>query len=257
MDYQSLHGVHLGLTFWEKTSGTWINVATIVLGTTCGVILHNSLPKRIQQIITQGLGLFTLFLGLTMASSMLKVNVGKIDGILLGLLAIVIGGIGGELMQIEAKLEALGNLLKRTFRGGGQFTEGFVAASLLFGVGPMAIVGCLNNGLSGNANLLTVKSVMDGLASIAFSSSYGIGVGFSSLPILLYQGGLSLAAGLFSQTLVDPNQNPIVQLVAGVGGLIVMGIGINLLEIRKINVSAFLPALFIAPLILTIAARIG
>jgi uncharacterized protein len=247
----------LGLTFWQKTSGTWINVVAIILGTACGVALHNSLPKRIQQIITQGLGLFTLFLGLTMAGSMLKVNVGKIDGILLGLCAIVGGGISGELLQLEARLESLGDRLKRIFRGGGQFTEGFVAASLLFGVGPMAIVGCLNNGLSGNANLLTVKSVMDGLAAIAFSSSYGIGVGFSSLLILLYQGSLSLAAGLFSQTLTDPNQNPTVQLVAGVGGLIVMGIGINLLEIRKINVSAFLPALFIAPIVLAIATWIS
>jgi uncharacterized protein len=245
------------LTLWQKTSGTWINVATILVGTSLGLLLKQSLPKNIQQVITQGLGLFVVFLGITMANSMVKVQIGKADGVILALLAIVMGGIVGELLQIEQRLNQLGDWLKQQTGNGGQFTEGFVAASLLFCVGPMAILGCLNNGLSGNNNLLTIKSILDGFASIAFASSYGIGVGFSALPILIYQGSLSLLASFFAQSLANPQQHPIVLLISGVGGLMVSGIGINLLEIKTIRVASFLPALLIAPLLYTIAAWIG
>jgi uncharacterized protein len=163
----------------------------------------------------------------------------------------------GEWLNLEGRLVQLGDWLKAKFRGGGRFTEGFVATSLLFCVGPMAIVGCLNNGLAGDSALLTVKAVMDGVASIVFSSIYGIGVGFSALPILIYQGSLSLAAGILSTTLIDPAHDPRVLLIAGVGGLMVMGIGLNLLEIQKIRVSAFLPALAIAPILFFLAQRIS
>lgn len=237
------------LSIWAKTNGTWLNALTIMIGSTIGVLGRNRLSSALQQIITQGLGLFTIFLGLTMAGRMLQVRVGRVDGIILVLCAIVLGGLLGELLQVETQLQWLGNWLKRRFRGGGRFAEGFVAASLLFGVGPMAILGCLNNGLSGNADLLTVKSIMDGLAAIAFSSIYGIGVGFSALPIVIYQGGLSIAAGTLSTTLSDPASDPRVLLVSGVGGLMVFGIGLNLLELQKIRVSSFLPALAIAPLL--------
>jgi uncharacterized membrane protein YqgA involved in biofilm formation len=121
----------------------------------------------------------------------------------------------------------------------------------------MAIVGCLNNGLSGNDDLLTVKAVMDGVASIVFSSIYGVGVGCSALSILIYQGALSLAAGILSTTLADPARDPQVLLISGVGGLMVVGIGLNLLEIQKIRVSAFLPALAIAPILFFLAQRIS
>jgi hypothetical protein len=241
------------LNFWTKTSGTWINVFTILGGTSIGILGRNQLSNTIQQVITQGLGLFTLFLGMTMASSMLKVQAGRADGVILALLAIVLGGVLGEMLRLEMRLQRVGDWLKDRFRGGGRFTEGFVAASLLFGVGPMAIVGCLNNGLSGNNELLTVKAIMDGLASIAFSSIYGMGVGFSALPILIYQGGLSLAAGTLATTLSDPANDPQVLLVSGVGGLMVLGIGINLLEIQKIRVSSFLPALVIVLLLFRLA----
>jgi uncharacterized protein len=244
----------LSLDFWQRTSGTWINVATILGGTAIGLSLKQNLPKNIQQIITQSLGLFTLFLGTTMASSMLKVKVGHSDGVILGLLAIVLGGILGELLQIEQQLQQLGDWLKTKTRSGGRFTEGFVAASLLFCVGPMAIVGGLDNGLTGDNRVLTIKSVMDGLASIAFGSSYGIGVGFSALPILFYQGGLSLAASLLTQFTPTPANHPMVWLISGVGGLMVIGIGINLLEIRTIRVGSLLPALLAAPLLYAIAA---
>jgi uncharacterized protein len=247
----------LTLTVLEKTSGTWINVALIWLGTGIGLLLRGNLPARMQQVITQGLGLFTVFLGTTLAASLLKVQAGRMDGVILGLLALVGGGLLGEGWQVEMHLTRLGEALKRRVKGGGRFTEGFVVASLLFGIGPMAIVGCLNNGLSGNNSLLTVKSVMDGLASIPFSSTYGMGVGFSSLSILLYQGSLSLAAGLLAQVLSDPVNHPGTLLISGVGGLIVMGIGCNLLEIAQIRVASFLPALLLAPLLVAIAMRLG
>ncbi|KAM3090519.1 DUF554 domain-containing protein [Phormidesmis sp. 146-35] len=247
----------LTLTLWDKTSGTWINVVTVILGTTIGLFARGSLPTRMQRIITQGLGLLTVFLGITMANSLLKVQVGRVDGVILGLLAIVLGGLLGEWGRIEAQLQKLGNLLRDLFKGGGSFTEGFVAASLLFCIGPLAILGSLKNGLSGDNTLLSIKSAMDGLASIAFSSSYGIGVGFSAIALLIYQGGLSLFAGLLSQVLPDPVNAPQVLLTSGVGGLMILGLGLNLLEVTTLSIAAFLPALVLAPLFYTIAQRLG
>ena len=181
----------------------------------------------------------------------------SILGTILGLLSIVFGGILGELLQIEFRLTQLGDWLKQRVKGGGRFTEGFVATSLLFCVGPMAILGCLNNGLNGDPGILTVKAVMDGLAAIAFTSTYGIGVGFSSLMILMYQGSLSLMASSLAQVLPNPSSDPSVALISGVGGLMVMGIGCNLLELVHIRVSSFLPALFLAPILFTIAKTLS
>lgn len=237
------------LDFWAKTSGTWINVGTVVIGTILGLLLQGRLPSRMQQIITQGLGLITLFVGFQMANSLNKAQAGAIAGVILALLAIAIGGLLGEWWQLEAKLTAVGDWLKRRVRGGGQFTDGFVAASLLFCVGPMTLIGSLNNGLTGDNTLLTLKATMDGLAAIALTSSFGIGAGFSTLVILVYQGGLSLAAGLLAQALPDPATDPRVLLITGVGGLMVVGIALNLLEVAKIRVASFLPALAIAPFI--------
>ena len=249
-----IHPATLGL--WDKTSGTWINVAAILIGSGLGLVLKDSLPNRMQRVITQGLGLLTLFLGVTMASNLLKVRIGAIDGVIIGLFAIVIGGLLGEWWQLETRLHSIGNRLKRIVKGGGSFTEGFVAASLLFCIGPMAIVGSLNNGLAGNNALLSIKSAMDGLAAIALSSSYGVGVVFSILPIVVYQGGLSIAAGLLAQSLPDPTTNPAVLLTSGVGGLIVMGLGLNLLEIARLSIAAFLPGLLLAPLLCAIIDRL-
>lgn len=245
------------LSIWDKTSGTWINVATVLVGSALGLILKDSLPTRMQRIITQGLGLLTLFLGVTMASSLLKVKIGVIDGVIIGLFAIVIGGLLGEWWQLETRLHTIGDRIKRMVKGGGSFTEGLVAASLLFCVGPMTIVGSLNNGLAGNNTLLSIKAAMDGLASIALSSSYGIGVAFSILPIVIYQGGLSIAAGLLAQSLPDPTTAPSVLLTSGVGGLIVMGLGLNLLEIARLSIAAFLPGLLLAPLLCAIIERLA
>lgn len=210
-----------------------------------------------QQIITQGLGLITLFVGFSMAGSVNQVNVGQIDGVILALLAVVLGGLLGEWWRLEQRLEALGNWLKRRFKGKGSFTEGFMAASLLFCVGPMTLIGSLNNGLTGDNTLLLLKAVMDGLASVALTSSFGIGVGFSVLIVLIYQGGVSLAAGLLAQSLPDPATSPVVLLVTAVGGLMILGLGLNLLEVARVRVASLLPALLLAPLLIWIAARTG
>jgi uncharacterized protein len=247
----------MNLDFWAKTSGTWINAATVLLGTGLGLVLQGRLPLNMQLIITQGLGLITLFVGMTMAASVNKVHAGPIDGVILALLAIVLGGLLGEWLRLEQRLEALGNWLKRRFKGKGSFTEGFMAASLLFCVGPLTLIGSLNNGLTGDNTLLLLKAVMDGLASIALTSSFGIGVGFSVLIVLLYQGGVSLAAGLLAQSLPDPATSPAVLLITGVGGLMILGLGLNLLQVAQVRVASLLPALLLAPLLTWISQRLG
>jgi uncharacterized protein len=241
------------LSLWAKTSGTWINVATILVGTTLGILLRSRLPRSMQQIITQAVGLMTLVIGVSMAGSLTAVKVGPMDGIILALLAMVAGGMLGEWWQIEKRLARLGDWLKARVKGGGKFTEGFVAASLLFCIGPMAILGSLNNGLSGDNTLLTLKATMDGLASIAFTGSYGVGVGFSALSVLVVQGTLSLLASLSGAAIPDPATNPYILLITGMGGLMILGIGLGLLEVAQVRVASFLPALVLGPLAIALA----
>jgi len=244
----------LNLDFWAKTSGTWINIFTVILGTAVGLLFKDRLSSKIQTIITQGVGLLTVWIGLSMADSMGQVTTSGIDGAVLGLLAMVLGGVTGELLEIESRLAVLGDWLKHKFKGRGKFTEGFVASSLLFCVGPMTLIGSFNNGLNGDDSLLVIKSTMDGIISIALANIYGMGVGFSALIILVYQGGLSLIAGIVGSTIPNPEQNSYLLLITGVGGLMIMAIGCNLLELVKIRVGSFLPAIAIAPLIYLLAS---
>jgi hypothetical protein len=244
------------LDFWEKTSGTWINVLAIAFGTSLGLILRGRFLSQSLPILKQAIGLITIFVSINMSSSLLRVKVGNLDGVILSLVALIFGGIIGEVSKIETQLEAIGNWLKFKFKGKGKFTEGFVAASLLFCIGPMAIIGSLNNGLRGDDNLLVLKSALDGFISIVFASTYGIGVGFSALPVALYQGSLSLLASNLAQSLPDPANAPSVLIVTGVGGLMLLGLGLNLLDIAKVKVTSFLPALAIAPLVYWFATAI-
>ncbi|MGF1566670.1 MAG: DUF554 domain-containing protein [Nodosilinea sp.] len=243
------------LSLWAKTSGTWINVATVILGTGLGLLLQHRLPRPMQQVITQAVGLMTLVIGVVMAQTLSEVEAGPVDGIILALLAMVAGGLLGEWWQIEKRLTGLGDWLKAKVRGGGKFTEGFVAASLLFCIGPMAILGSLDNGLAGDNTLLTLKATMDGLASVALTGSYGIGVGFSVLPIFIFQGGLSLLASLSGNVIPDPANNPHILLITGIGGLMILAIGLNLLEVAQIRVASFLPALVLGPMVVAVAQR--
>ncbi|MGD1909200.1 MAG: DUF554 domain-containing protein [Leptolyngbyaceae cyanobacterium] len=243
------------LSLWARTSGTWINVATVLIGTGLGLWLRHRLPQQMRQIITQAVGLLTLVIGFAMANSLFEVQAGPIDGIILGLIALVTGGLLGEWLQIEQRLIALGDLLKRQFKGGGRFTEGFVAASLLFCIGPMTVLGSLNNGLVGDNTLLSLKATMDCFAAIALTGTYGIGVGFSSLTVLLVQGTLSLMAGSLSAVIVDPTQDPQVLITTGIGGMVIIGLGLGLLEVAAVRVASFLPALVIGPLVVAIARQ--
>ena len=244
------------LNFWDKTSGTWINIFTVILGTSLGLVLKDIISAKIQTIMTQGIGLLTLWIGISMANSMDKVEAGSINGAVLGLLAIAFGGVLGELLEIEEKLTVFGDWLKFRFKGKGLFTEGFVASSLLFCIGPMTLIGSFNNGLNGDNTLLTLKATMDGIISVALTNVYGIGVGFSAIIILVYQGGLSLLAGLVGTAVPQADNNPYILIITGIGGLMIMAIGCNLLEIAKIKVGSFLPAIALAPLIYWVADKV-
>ncbi|MEO1096040.1 MAG: DUF554 domain-containing protein [Cyanobacteria bacterium J06638_28] len=245
------------LSFWARTSGTWINVATVLIGAGLGLLLRHRLPKTMQQVITQAVGLLTLVIGFTMTRSLAEVDAGAIDGIILGLIAMVTGGLLGEWWQLEQKLMLLGDTLKAQVKGGGRFTEGFVAASLLFCIGPMTVIGSLKNGLSGDDNLLVLKATMDGFAAIALTGSYGMGVGFSALTVLLVQVSLSLLAGTLSAVITEPATDPNILLMTGIGGMMIIGLGLGLLEIAKIRVASFLPALLVAPLVVVLSRLIS
>jgi hypothetical protein len=244
------------LSLWAKTSGTWINVLTVIIGSSVGMVLRHRLPRPMQQVITQAVGLMTLVIGFAMVRSLAEVEAGLIDGIILALLAMVAGGLLGEWWQIEKRLTQLGDQLKARVKGGGKFTEGFVAASLLFCIGPMTILGSINNGLSGDNTLLTLKATMDGLASVALTGSYGVGVLFSALTVLVVQGSISLLAGLFAALIPDPGTDPRILMLTGVGGLMILGLGFNLLELGRIRVASFLPALVLGPLLVAMALRL-
>ena len=243
--------------FWVQTSGTWVNAGAVLLGTMVGLLLAGKLPARMQAIMVQGVGLVTLVIGFGMARSLENGASGPVDGVVLGLLAVVGGGVIGEWWRLEEGLAAVGERLKTRFGGSGRFGEGFVAASLLFCVGPLTLIGSLNNGLAGDTTLLTIKATLDGLSAIALAGAYGAGVGLAIPVILIYQGGVSLAAGALAGSIPDPANDPRVLLISGVGGVLVIGLGINLLGLARVRVASFLPALALAPLLHRLAALLG
>jgi uncharacterized membrane protein YqgA involved in biofilm formation len=244
------------LELLARTSGTWVNVGAIAAGTAVGVVAAGRLPERLHRTLMQVLGLVTLYVGLGMARGLESVHAGPLPGVVVALVSLAVGAVVGEVAGIEEGLARLGEALRRRVRGGGRFTDGFVAASLLFCIGPMAIVGSLQNGLALDARTLVLKSALDGIASVALAGVYGVGVGFSTLPILALQGGLSVGAATLSQALPDPSTDPRVLAMSGAGGLLVAAIGVNLVlaglgqEERRLRVGAMLPALAIAPALL-------
>jgi hypothetical protein len=231
--------------------GTLINVGTIVLGSLIGVGIGSRLTERLRNTIVAGLGLFTLGYGLMTFIDTANVMV-PLGGLLIGALL-------GEWWKIEEGLEKLGILLRKKVMPKNEedgrdslFVEGFVTASLVFVIGPIAILGSIQDGLTGNFEMLTIKAVLDGFASIAFASSLGIGVAFSALSVLVYQGAITLLAGFFSQFFSTAMMNE----MTAVGGLILMAIAISsLLEIKKIRTGSFLPALLVTPLIVWVLER--
>ncbi|HID86598.1 MAG TPA: DUF554 domain-containing protein [Anaerolineae bacterium] len=178
--------------------------------------------------------------------------------------SVLLGGILGEWWRIEDRLEGLGKALERRFAAGTEpasaanpasspFTRGFVTASLVFCVGPMTILGSIQDGLSGDYHLLAIKSMLDGFAALAFASTLGVGVIFAALTVLIYQGGLSLSAGLAQTLLTDPMVNE----MTAAGGVLILGISLVLLDLKRVRVANLLPAIFIAPAIVAILQWMG
>ena len=255
-------------------TGTVINIIAILVGGTLGMVFGGRLPERIRQTVIAGLGLFTAVIGIQMTF--------KTQQALVVLGALLIGGVIGEWMRIEERLSRFGEWLEQRFtsqpspslvlqaealtnpppdnetniqepsqkgKDGSRFVRGFLTASLVYTIGPMAILGAIQDGLTGDFSLLAIKSVMDGFASLAFASSLGVGVLFSSMVILVYQGGISLLAAQAQALFTTAMMNE----MTATGGVLLLGIAISsLLEIKPIRVGNFLPALAIAPLIVAI-----
>jgi uncharacterized membrane protein YqgA involved in biofilm formation len=228
--------------------GTLINIAAVVVGSLLGMFLAGRFPDRVRHTIVSGLGLFTLGLGIQMFL--------KTQNILVVLGSLLVGALLGEWWKIEDGLQALGKLLENKLMKGGsgsqvRFVRGFLTSSLLFCVGPMAILGSVDAGLTGNIQILAVKATLDGFASLAFASSLGVGVLFSTIPLLVYQGGITLLAGQV-QALVSPEM---MNEMSATGGLILMAIAVSsLLELKPIRSGNYLPALIIAPALVAILA---
>lgn len=231
------------MSLWAQTSGTVVNVLAVLVGSALGLALRRRLPKRTVTTVMQAIGLTTVFIGIASAWDLTRID--GPPGVIVALLGLAIGGAMGDALRIEEGLDALGERLKRRFRSAGRFTEGFVTATLLFCVGPLTLIGAIQNGLTGDAEFLLLKSALDGLSALALSTTFGIGVMASAIVVAVYQGGLSLAAGLLSGWLPEPASDPRVLLVNGVGGLMIVGLGLGLLELVKVRVASMLPALIL------------
>jgi uncharacterized membrane protein YqgA involved in biofilm formation len=226
---------------------TFVNMATVTVGSLIGMSLQQVFPENIQAIIFQAIGLGTLLIGILMS---LKLP----DGYLLVLIfSLILGGVTGELIGLDAVLAQMGESIKSSLNlGDPLFTEGLVTAFLLFCVGSMTIVGAIEEGLQGKRELLYVKSMLDGVASIAFASTYGIGVLFSIFPMLLFQGGMTVLAVWIKPIFTDLMLN----MLNAVGGILILGIGINLLKMADINLENLLPSLVFVLLLTPLYKRV-
>jgi uncharacterized membrane protein YqgA involved in biofilm formation len=253
-------------------SGTLVNMLAIILGSTIGLVIGNRLPRKIQESVVTGLGFVTLTIGVQSAMGS--------GNIILPLLSIGMGVIIGELLNIDGALKRFGGWLQdRVAQMGAQdqadlsadeaaqarvharirFINGFVTSSLVFCIGPMAVLGSIQNGINAlDMKLLAIKSTLDFFASIAFAASLGLGVMFSIIPTLVLQGGFALvgmalvssAAGLTAQT-------PFIRELSATGGLILIGLALILLDLKQPRIANFLPALVVAPLLVLLAGLIG
>jgi uncharacterized membrane protein YqgA involved in biofilm formation len=224
--------------------GTLLNTLTVIVGGLLGCALGSRLPERMRATGMDGIGLLTLLIGAQMAW--------KTQNVLYVLGAILLGGFLGEMLRIEERLASMGDWLERKVgaaskgRGaGGDFSRGFVTTSILFCVGPMTLMGCILDGLRGDFRLLAIKSVLDGFSAMAFAAALGWGVLFSAGTVLLVQGALTLAAGSLKSILATDMSN---ELFA-TGGVMMLGLGLRLLDLKPVRVANFLPGLLIAPLL--------
>ncbi len=214
--------------------GTIVNTIAILLGGMLGLIFRRGISDRFKNTVMKGLGLSVFMIGLAGAL--------RSENILLLIFSMVIGSLIGEAMNIEDKLERFGKWIEnRSGQGEGQVAKGFVVASLMYCVGAMAIVGALESGLTGNHETLYAKSLLDGVTAVIFASTLGIGVLFAAGSVLVYQGAITIAASALAAVLVD---SVIVEMSA-IGGLLIMGIAMNILEFKRVPVGNMLPAVFI------------
>lgn len=217
--------------------GTLINCVTIIVGSTVGLLLRKGMKPGVSQTVMQGIGLCTILIGMSGAL--------KTANTLLVILSMVIGGMVGALIDIDGGLQRLGAYGQRKLTHGAPegstFAQGFVTASLVFCVGAMAVVGALDSGIRGDHSTLIAKSVMDGVAAIVFASSLGIGVMLSVVPVLIYQGAIALLGTLIAPLLSDV----VVTEMSAVGGLLIVGIGLNMLLDKDIKVANLLPAILV------------
>lgn len=224
-------------------TGTFLNIVTVLIGGSLGLIFGARIPDKLKETVIAGMGLFTAAMGIQMFLDT--------ENPLIVLGALLIGTLLGEWWRIEDGLQNLGKYLEQRFSkedddGSNKFVRGFLTASLLFCVGPMTILGSIQDGLTGDYNLLAVKSVLDGFASLAFASTLGVGVMFSTIVILVYQGGISLLAAQLNAVVTPSMMNEL----TATGGVILVGLAISsLLEIKRIRVGNMLPGLAVAPLI--------
>ncbi|MFL5893907.1 MAG: DUF554 domain-containing protein [Thermoleophilaceae bacterium] len=220
-------------------TGTFINVGTVLLGTLIGVLVGARLPKEVQERVMAGLGLVTLVIGVDLALSWRDTNP------LYVLAGVLLGGIAGEYVGIERRLAELGDRIQRTVSRGrpSRVSEGFVTASLLFCVGPLAVVGAIQDGLTGNYQALATKALLDGFAAIALAGTLGWGVGLAAVTVLVYQGAIANAATLFDNVL----KGEALAAMTSAGGILIIGISLKLLALKDVKVGNFLPALVFAP----------
>jgi len=214
--------------------GTLFNAAAIVAGGSIGLMVGRFIPEKAYKLVFQCLGLFSFYIGFSMA--------GKTQSMLVVMFALLIGAVAGVSLDIDGALTRFGDSLKHRIGGGektGNFTQAFVTTSILYCVGSMSVIGAIENGLNDNPSLLLVKGCLDGAVSILFAASMGIGVLFSALPILIYQGSLTFAAQWLSAFITAS----MLDNLSGLGGLIVMAVGLNLLEVTDIKTSNILPGI--------------
>lgn len=226
--------------------GTLVNSAAIILGSLIGVFIKNGIKEEYKKIIMDGIGLTVVIIGIMGGI--------KSENIILVTISIVLGSIVGETLGIENKLDNLGNKLQKKFgKRDSNFSKGFVTATLIYCVGAMAIVGSLESGLLGKHDTLFAKSILDGTSSIIFASTLGFGVAFSSISVFIYQGVIALLAS-YIKDLLTPE---VILEMSSVGGVLIMAIGINILEIRKIKIGNMLPAIFIPIIYFVLVSNFG
>jgi uncharacterized membrane protein YqgA involved in biofilm formation len=235
--------------------GTLINVVAIVVGTIIGVLVGNRLSEKTSRVVTDGLGLVVLVLGglnvISLLDEQFVSSVGAGIPLLIVIGAILIGGIIGSALKIEQRLEKFGSILQKRFAGKGtkdskeKFITGFVNASLVFTIGPLAILGALSDGLGQGIEQLATKSILDGFASLAFAASLGWGVALSAIPVGLWQGLLTALAFAVGSVM----SAPVIAALTATGGVLLLGVGLRLLQLRQVAVGNMLPALIVAPVL--------